>query len=79
MGHLIVESRLDLLDLPTVLVKWTQSEILKLEVDGAVVYAAARTAQATTALIVIVTFLNSPLPDGSNTVLASCRCRVLLC
>ncbi|WP_019008527.1 hypothetical protein [Deinococcus aquatilis] len=66
MANLVVKLRPDLLDLPGVLARWTQSKILKLEVDGGVVYAAAQTAQATTALIVTVTPLSSPLPDGSN-------------
>jgi hypothetical protein len=69
MANLVAHLRPDLLDLPAVLAKWTQSEILKLEVDGHVVYAAAKTAQATTALVVTVTLLDSPLPDGSNTAL----------
>ncbi len=69
MANLVVQLRPDLLDLPAALANWTHSEILKLEVDGHVVYAAARTAQATTALIVTMTLLDSPLPDGSNTAL----------
>lgn len=56
--------------LAPVLARLTQSEIRHLEREGHTWYAAARTARATTALIVTVSALATPLPGGENVALS---------